>query len=273
MHKAKYLWGIYGFLGAGFLLAMISLADPDLAPLAFLALLFYVPGIIVLCFFIYRMWAAIQDGETRTTPGLAVGLIFVPLFNFYWVFRVYPGFAAEYNAYAARNGLSVPALPRAPYAVLAVCSVLGIIPYLGILSGLVGLILLGVVISVTCDAVNRLATAPRGEPKDVPVPARSGDDGALGVVALFLLLWRLPLSLVMWSYHELGGDIGSAVPFQILHVLYAAVPLLLGFFTRHPLLRWVVIGVGAIHLVWHAEYAFRFLGLDFVGGRGYFEYY
>src|SRR6266852_5492001 len=34
----------------------------------------------------YRMWSAIQDGHARTTPGKAVGLMFVPLFNVYWMF-------------------------------------------------------------------------------------------------------------------------------------------------------------------------------------------
>ena len=53
------------------------------------------------CIIIYRAWAAIQDGITLITPGKALGLLFVPFFNLYWIFRVFPGWASNYNRHLA----------------------------------------------------------------------------------------------------------------------------------------------------------------------------
>lgn len=35
---------------------------------------------------IYRAWFCLQAGGPQTTPGKAVGFLFIPLFNLYWVF-------------------------------------------------------------------------------------------------------------------------------------------------------------------------------------------
>lgn len=71
-------------------------------------------GIFLTLKLVYRMWEAIQDEETRITPGLAVGLLFVPLVNVVWLFFVFPGYAAAYNDYVARHDLdSAPRLSTA----------------------------------------------------------------------------------------------------------------------------------------------------------------
>ena len=60
-------------------------------------------GVVML--FIYRMWQAIQGFPARTTPGLAVGFMFLPFFNIYWIFQVYWGWAKDYNAYTTKSRL------------------------------------------------------------------------------------------------------------------------------------------------------------------------
>lgn len=50
--------------------------------------------------FIYKAWALIQDGNPRTTPGKAIGMMFVPLYNIYWNFMVTWGLAQDLNTYA-----------------------------------------------------------------------------------------------------------------------------------------------------------------------------
>src|SRR5215472_4189380 len=44
-------------------------------------------GGIALLVLIYQMWQSIQDGHARTTPGKAVGFLFIPFFNLYWMFQ------------------------------------------------------------------------------------------------------------------------------------------------------------------------------------------
>lgn len=74
-----------------------------------LSLLFFFLMIgISVCQFLYRCWHLIQDGHARTTPGKAVGFIFVPFFNIYWVFVAIYGLAMDLNACAKRNRLNVP---------------------------------------------------------------------------------------------------------------------------------------------------------------------
>lgn len=51
----------------------------------------------------YRFWQIIQDGFARTTPGKAVGFLFIPVFNFYWYFVAYLGLAKDQNKYITRH--------------------------------------------------------------------------------------------------------------------------------------------------------------------------
>ncbi len=46
---------------------------------------------------LFRAWKVIQAGGARTTPGKAVGLLFIPIFNFYWIFVAYYGWATDWT--------------------------------------------------------------------------------------------------------------------------------------------------------------------------------
>lgn len=46
---------------------------------------------------LYRCWSILQDSTARTTPGRAAGFLFIPLFNFYWVFVSIKGLANDAN--------------------------------------------------------------------------------------------------------------------------------------------------------------------------------
>jgi hypothetical protein len=47
----------------------------------------------VACFltWLYQAWRAVLRGDEDYSPGLMVGLLFVPFFNFYWMYRAIPG--------------------------------------------------------------------------------------------------------------------------------------------------------------------------------------
>jgi len=38
---------------------------------------------------VYKAWEAIQNGHARTSPGKAVGFLFIPCFSLYWMFPAY----------------------------------------------------------------------------------------------------------------------------------------------------------------------------------------
>jgi hypothetical protein len=66
-----------------------------------------VTGIIIYFLVLGKIWGAIQDGQNPVSPGKAIGLLFVPVFNFYWVFRVWAGFPKEYRNYVRRRSLNL----------------------------------------------------------------------------------------------------------------------------------------------------------------------
>ncbi len=92
---------------------------------------------------VHRAWSAIQDGAARTSPGRAVWLLLVPVFNLYWAFQAFAGFATDYNHFIERH--SVDAQPISKNLVLATMVVPG-----------VGLLLAWRVIGSVCAAINAI---------------------------------------------------------------------------------------------------------------------
>ena len=109
----------------------------------------------------YKAWASIQDGHARTTPGLAVGLMFIPLFNLYWGFQAIYGFAVDYNKYIARHNRAVTPLPEGLYLALPIMMAMCIVPIVGAIVG-IGLLVVQIILVIkTIDAINALAAAPQ----------------------------------------------------------------------------------------------------------------
>lgn len=60
------------------------------APLLLAFLIFH-------CLVLYRSWKALPKSERLLPPAAVVALLFLPIFNFYWVFRAYWGLARTCN--------------------------------------------------------------------------------------------------------------------------------------------------------------------------------
>ena len=56
-----------------------------------------ISGGIVQVLWLHRAWGTVPAEYRSFTPGQAVGLLFVPVFNVYWGFRAYPGLCATYD--------------------------------------------------------------------------------------------------------------------------------------------------------------------------------
>jgi hypothetical protein len=133
-------------------------------------------GLVVLCILIYKMWDAIQDGPARTTPGKAVGFLFIPFFNFYWIFQAYWGWTKDYNAYGAQKGLGLPRMPEGLALALCILAIVGIIPMVGYITGLISLVLMIVFLNTAINGVNALYEAEvTGEAGVGAAPAGPGE--------------------------------------------------------------------------------------------------
>jgi len=103
----------------------------------------YAAEIVVMCFFWYRAWRSIQDGHARTTPGKAIGFMFIPLFNLWWVFVLLGGFSKDYNTYCQRHAVDDPPrrLPVWYFLTVATLWVGGVVlRYLPVLGGAVNVV-------------------------------------------------------------------------------------------------------------------------------------
>jgi hypothetical protein len=128
-----YLWSVVasGFMGMALsVVATITMASHPfvrsyaaptygiewltkvMPPLALGGLCLMYAGIVSLVLW-YKAWAALQDGRARTTPGKAIGLLFVPFYNLYWVFVCFWGLAREHNRFIRRHSLDVGRMPEA----------------------------------------------------------------------------------------------------------------------------------------------------------------
>lgn len=110
------------------------------------------------CLLLYRMWRAIQDGQTTITVGKAIGFLFVPLFNVYWIFRAWASFPTEYNNYIDRYALPVEPLADKWFITYPILILLAAILYVPLLAMPFVFI---VVAANACDAVSRLDEAVR----------------------------------------------------------------------------------------------------------------
>src|SRR5208282_151459 len=62
------------------------------------AILAWLVGGVFWCMLHYSCWKALPEKFRATTPGRALGFLFIPLFNFYWAFITFPKLATGFNA-------------------------------------------------------------------------------------------------------------------------------------------------------------------------------
>jgi len=67
-------------------------------------------AVVLAYMYLYRAWKLIQPGNVRTTPGKAIGFLFIPFYNIYWMFIAVGALPADWN----RVMNSHPNLSQAP---------------------------------------------------------------------------------------------------------------------------------------------------------------
>jgi serine/threonine-protein kinase len=115
---------------------------------------------------LHKCWTAIQDGDARTTPGKAIGLLFVPFYALFWASQAYPGFASDYNRLISRREFRCRPQPVWFYWCFYIFNC-GVIPVAGIFSypaelGLMAanvLLIVPIMTGILCSALNRLNDA------------------------------------------------------------------------------------------------------------------
>lgn len=170
LSKPFYMWSIFGSMAIGFTFTIIAIAiliisgeDPHPAAIAVfigMTCMIYpvmIYGAVMMYVLVYKIWVPLQDSYVRSSPGKAVGFLFIPFFNLYWMFQAYWGWTVDYNQYIRDK--AIPNAPKAnesmamTFCILILC---GFIPFLGILISLVGLVLMAIFFSQAIDGANAI---------------------------------------------------------------------------------------------------------------------
>lgn len=145
----------------GIVISLVGLVDEEASEaLSLWALPFNVLGVVVVCMLHHQCWKALPDRLRATTPGKAVGYLFIPLYNFYWAFVSWPKLAEGLAEW--QKSLGKPALPEVrslamTCAILFVCSMtVGLIPGLDILIGIAGLVTFILLYRQIVTAINNI---------------------------------------------------------------------------------------------------------------------
>ncbi len=147
MSAGLYIAFMLGGVALGGALTAWGATDSKVTELLMFSWLPMMVGVIAQYVFIYRQWKAIDDGQARTTPGKAVGFLFIPFFNIYWIFNIFFGWVTDYNKYVQRYGIQAPQLTQGLWWATIACAFLFPIasPFLGLY-----------LVIVICRAVNAL---------------------------------------------------------------------------------------------------------------------
>ena len=100
--------------------------------LAMKIVLFCVVGVgmlFILSAFIYqlvilaRVWYCLRAARPRTTPGMAVGMLFIPFYNLYWIFIALNGLAEDWNHLVSRaaNLRGAPRMKGGMFFAFCIC--------------------------------------------------------------------------------------------------------------------------------------------------------
>ena len=104
------------------------------------------------------------------SPAQAVGRLFIPVHNFFWLVQVFRGFASDYNQYCQRHSISGARLyPLRLFLSFALLLLASSVPANRDPVLAIYLCVQAIVVAEICDAVNRVSLPDRATAASRPV--------------------------------------------------------------------------------------------------------
>lgn len=148
-----------------------------------------------------RGWASIDGGSENLRPGKAQGFLWIPFFNFYWVFRAFVSLATQTNAKADTENIPEAKLTRGFGLVIAilfcVTSLTELSPSLAWLNLIIYATYVGFEVTyiwqikAAAEAFDARSAPALSEPNKLPTVGISGIVFGSGLVALMILSFNL----------------------------------------------------------------------------------
>lgn len=118
-------------------------------------------AVVFSCIILFHLWSLIPKETAKTTPGRAVGFLFIPLFSFYWNFVAIHGLATSLNVETNKLNIAdkkVNEQLSLAFCIVAIASaVLFELPVASILLGIVQAVLFGILLFQMKEAGKSIA--------------------------------------------------------------------------------------------------------------------
>ncbi len=163
LSKRFYIASIIGGFAGSFILFLASMAlTPSYNDAAVILGVIFLPigfcvmiyGVVIYALFIHKMWTSVPLKYARTTPGKAVGFLFIPLFNLYWMFQAIWGWTKDFNQYSSENNICDQKMPEKIALAMCILAIVSMIPIIGVLATIAYLVLLTIFLDKSIDGVN-----------------------------------------------------------------------------------------------------------------------
>ncbi len=140
--------------------------EPEHMPFVFIGSVFSTYAFIVFVILLYKMWKIVPLPFARTSPGKAVGFLFIPIFQLYWFFPAIWGWTEDFNDFLRQKQIDSQRAPERLGLALAILWLLGGtvgticgfagIPAVGMLLSLLNLVLFPMFVYKVCTSLNGL---------------------------------------------------------------------------------------------------------------------
>lgn len=107
---------------------------------------------------IYKLWSLIPPQRAETTPGKAIGFLFIPFFSIYWIFVAFHGLAKGLNN-ELRSVAPDKQVSEGLSLTFCIFVILSLIPYVNIITSLANVVIVIVLMKQFADAGVALANS------------------------------------------------------------------------------------------------------------------
>ena len=110
-----------------------------------------IAGTVFYFMLLYKLWSLVQDGRAETTPGQAIGFLFIPFFNLYWQFVAVWGLSKDLNRYAREHNIIAPPANEGHALTVCILHCCAIVPYAGVLAAVAAMVFLIIAVNSMCE--------------------------------------------------------------------------------------------------------------------------
>lgn len=169
-------------------------AEEEAGMIALVGLPVMLLAVIFVSILHYKCWKTLPTAHRATSPGKAVGFMFIPFFNFYWAFVTWPKLSEGLTDW--QNGAGTKAVNTKglgiTFAILFVCfATIGLIPVLGVMIKIAMVVIFILYYFKTVRGLNLMLRSSSTTQDPRPVGIWTFKRTAIGIAVVLPLYWLI----------------------------------------------------------------------------------